>query len=203
MGTSSNNEVNEHTLRGIIAIYWRAYGGWRDVVRSPFLWLSIALTLLTFRLWLHGEWWAYPLSVMPSLLGFTLGGFAIFLGFGDERFKALIAGEEKDESGVSNGPSPYMTVCAAFLHFVLVQVAALLAALVAAATSFSGTGVLAPVTAALQPLRWFGDMVGYWVFVYGLCLAAAAAIAVFRVAYWFDHYRTIAGGNEAPPPERQ
>jgi hypothetical protein len=191
MGNSSSREVNEHTLRGIIAIYWRAYGGWRDVVSSPFLWLSAGLTLLTYRLWLHGEWWTYPLSVMPSLLGFTLGGFAIFLGFGDERFKAIIAGEEQDATGASNGPSPYMKVCSAFLHFVLVQVVALLVALVGAATNFSGTGILTCVTNTLRPIRWVGDMVGYWIFVYGLCLAAAAAIAVFRVAYWFDHYRTL------------
>ena len=172
-----------HGLRAILSVYWLAYGGWRAVFASPFFGLSVVLLLLTARYWYADTWWEQTLSVMPNLLGFTLGGFAVFLGFGDEKFKSLIAGEDGGTPGES---SPYMEVCSAFLHFVLIQVLSLIAAVIAKATNFYPGDCLA----WLVEVRWIGYLLGYWFFLYGSCLAAAAAIAIFRVAFWFDQYQT-------------
>jgi hypothetical protein len=106
---------------------------------------------------------------MPNLLGFTLGGFAVFLGFDDEKFKTLIAGEDNEAPGVS---SPYK------------------------ATNFDGEGPLSSVGELLAQFRWVGDMVGYSLFLYGICLAGAAAVAIFRVAFWFDRYQTANRGDD-------
>lgn len=181
------DKQNEHGLRAILAVYWHAYGGWRAVFSSPFFWFSALLLPLTHRYWYFDLWWEQTLSVMPNLLGFTLGGFAVFLGFGDEKFKSLIAGSD---DGAPNQPSPYIEVCSAFLHFVLIQVVALVAAIIGRATNFDLAGNLEVIGAVVEPVRWIFDMLGYWLFLYGICLAAAAAIAIFRVAFWFDRYQT-------------
>ncbi len=181
------DKKNDHGLKAILATYWRAYGGWKAVFRSPYFWLSIALLAVTWHYWASQPWWEQVLSVIPNLLGFTLGGFAVFLGFGDEKFKSLIAGEDSDLPGET---SPYMEMCSAFLHFVIVQCLALIVGIVAKATAFEMTGCLKPVTQWIENYRWIADMFGYWVFLYGICLALAAAIGIFRVAFWFDSYQT-------------
>jgi phage FluMu protein Com len=71
--------------------YWIAYGGWQAMKRSPYLHAAIVLLVLTTPFWVCRAWWEQVISVIPSLLGFTLGGFAMFLGFGNKKFLALLA----------------------------------------------------------------------------------------------------------------
>ena len=133
------------------------------------------------------------MSVLPNLLGFTLGGFAVFLGFGDEKFKGIIAG--RDEA-CPDEHSPYIEVCSAFLHFVLVQVLALIAAIIAKSLAFDPIFLPQSVIGCIQATRWVGDLLGYWLFLYGVSLAAAAAVAIFRVALWFDRFQTDTRGRD-------
>lgn len=182
-------DQDENSLRETLKQYWRMYGGTRGIVRSPYFWVSVVLLVLTSHFWLTGQWWEQVISVMPNVLGFTLGGFAIFLGFGDENFKQIISG--LDENDVEPGPSPYMEVSATFLHFVLVQLGAILTAIVVKATSFTPSGWLASIATYIAPARFIADLVGYWLFLYGLCITAAAAIAIFRVSHWYDIFQTM------------
>lgn len=171
----------------ILRRYWSAYGGWSALASSPYVHISIVLCALTAGFWSVKDWWTHALQVLPNLLGFTLGGFAVFLGFGDEKFRSLIAGSDPARGARY---SPYLSVSATFLHFVLLQVVALL---------------WAAITGALHEFRWdflwslgawvwWVDLlfraVGYWLFIYSLMSAAAAALAVFRFASMFDSFRT-------------
>jgi hypothetical protein len=103
---------------------WRITGGWRSTFRSGDFWITLGVTVLCFNFWRNDIWWDQVISVLPNLLGFTLGGFAIFLGFGSESFKTMLSDEDELKS-------PYVSVSAAFLMFVAFQVLALLYALVA------------------------------------------------------------------------
>lgn len=172
-------------LIDVLRRYWRIYGGLPAMLRSPFVHLSIVLTALTAQTWLYERWWLTVIAILPNLLGFTLGGFAVFLGFGDDRFRQMIAGSHPDEPEPF---SPYLGVSATFLHFVLVQILALLWALTASSLYFDlPDGKLALVGSVLGHC---GGAVGYWLFLYGLFSGAAAAIAIFRVAGWYDAYRS-------------
>lgn len=186
--TSSNGKA-ETPLR---EIYWRAYGGWRAFVRSRLVWLATALLLVTFNYWLHCEWWAQVISVFPNLLGFTLGGFAVFVSVGDEKFKSIISGVEvSDRSGL---PSPYLEICASFLHFALVQAVALLYAVVVNAINLEIASDVPSIMVLLDTvkmLRPVGYAVGYWLFLYGLCLTFAAGFGVFNISYLYDEYQSI------------
>lgn len=168
-----------------LRFYWGIYGGWPGFVRSPYLHLSLILLVLTTRSWLYGEWWTDVLTVGPSLLGFTLAGFAVFLGFGDTNFLGVISGNRTDQKSAQ---SPYMALSASFLHFVLLQILSLIFALAARSLHFD-----LPCPELQQYMVWlggFGDLIGYWFFLYSLTTALAAGVAIFRLSKWYDDYQT-------------
>jgi hypothetical protein len=173
--------------------YWAAYGGLPVLLRSPYLHLSLLVTLLCWNQWTNANWWESPLSALPNVLGFSLGGYAILIGFGDEKFKSIISGSRKEWSH-----SPFIGVSAAFMHFIIVQLLALILALVAKALYFpldSSSLFFRVLPQAVwfrlidltQPIFW---MLGYLMFVYSLFVALAAALNVFRLSNWFDDYAT-------------
>lgn len=172
-------------LRKVFLRYWSIYGGLPAVLRSPYFHLSLLLLIVTTSIWRDTSWWDQVIDVLPSLLGFTLGGFAIFLGFGDEKFKSVIAGTDPSEA---EDYSPYMSVSATFLHFVVVQILGLLFAIAAKALHFEST--LMGVVPFAYWIGLFGDLIGYWIFLYGICLALAAGVGIFRVAGWYDEHQT-------------
>lgn len=178
----------------ILRRYWHEYGGWRALIYSPYFHVAVLLTFLLAHYWQNEPWWDVALSVLPNIIGFALGGYAIWLGFGDEEFRHRIS-----ERPADGGASPYMQVSAAFAHFVIVQLLALIGALIAKANSFDLTNcqwlgqVLVannlPLTFIEERIApWFWGL-GFMLFVYGLMTAIAATLAVFRVAYWFEHDR--------------
>ena len=116
---------------GILSRYWRAYGGITALFKSPYLWLSVVITIFLFPHWSKPEWWDDVLSIMPNLLGFSLGGYAMWIAIGDDDFRKLISGEDEDGK-----PSPYMEVNAAFVHFVVLQMLSMIFALFAKAYFF-------------------------------------------------------------------
>lgn len=172
----------------LVRQYWATYGGWKDFIVSPYLHVSLFLVLVTYGAWTEKAWWDQVLTVVPSLLGFSLGALAIFLGFGSERFRDVISGKRP---GAADTVSPYMSATAAFTHFIVVQVAAVTLAVVCAALF----NMPAPAKNSLLYIaNEFGRLVlwgtGYWLFLYALCLAAASVFAVFRIASWYDAHRT-------------
>ncbi len=183
--------------------YWREYGGLAAVLLSPYFHVAVVLTLLMSRYWQNEAWWDVALGVLPNIIGFAVGGYAIWMGFGDESFRRRISQRSSED-----GTSPYLTVSAAFAHFVVVQLLALLGALMAKAAHFELTtshwlGHL--VVAAGFPLDWVRECLAPWfwglgflVFVYGLMTAFAATFAIFRVADWFVRDRNT---RPHPPAE--
>jgi hypothetical protein len=148
-------------------------------------------------------WWDQVISVLPNLLGFTLGGFAIFLGFGSESFKTMLA--DRDEL-----KSPYISVSASFLVFVAFQVAALLYAFTAKALHFdlsltaSKMGVELPHIIKFAE-KWllkcdpFASAMGYFLFIYSILFSLRASVRIFRLSRWYHHLIVL----EAEEAERQ
>lgn len=165
----------------ILSSYWRAYGGWRALWRSPYWHAAILMTVLSFPMWRTGSaWWDLVIGVMPNLLGFTLGGFAIFIGFGNEKFRTILI--EETEKDVREGRvSIYEELCATFVHFIVVQILALAFALLQKAWSME---VIANATwqGMLPTLNLVGGFAGYLLFLYAVCLTLAACMHVFRFA---------------------
>ncbi|WP_306687258.1 MULTISPECIES: hypothetical protein [unclassified Vibrio] len=162
--------------------YWLAYGGWSALLSSRYFWMAICLTFLMYNSWypIESKWYQQVISVIPSVLGFTLGGFAMWVAIGDERFKSLIAGTDEDDE-----ISPYMEVNATFTHFVLLQLLSLLLAILASSYSDVVITNLYMVIGAR-----FYAFFAYFLFIYALLTAIAAVFAILKVAKWYDDFQT-------------
>lgn len=169
--------------------YWRAYGGAKALLTSGYFYTAWVLDAITYPAWIHGGWWGQVFSIMPNVLGFSLGGYAIWMAIGDERFRELMAGE-----ATIGETSPFMAVNAAFVHFILMQIIALVYALVVSSHPFSPNGHLVNFlkTSGIpeEPTRLIVYGFGYWVFLYALMTAVAATFAILRVSSWYDRIQT-------------
>jgi hypothetical protein len=173
----------------LLLMAWRITGGWSAAWRSGDFRVSIIVTLLCFKFWSDDLWWDQVISVLPNLLGFTLGGFAIFLGFGSESFKTMLSDDDEMRS-------PYISVSASFLVFVLFQVMALLYAFVAKATHFNLAAAALKAKMDLPPVvihvdNWlitlepYASGLGYFLFVYSLIFTLRASMRIFRLSRWY------------------
>jgi hypothetical protein len=176
----------------IFSRYWKAYGGIGSLLRSFYLHMAIILLILTTYTWFSPicnagactAWWDQSLSILPNLLGFTLGGFAIFVGFGDEKFRALLAQPEQNDSI----PTIYVELCATFVHFIVVQILALTIAVVAKSWWFY-TPFIDPIRVYLPALNAVAGAFGYGFFLYALMSVLAATMHVFRIASMYSKHQ--------------
>jgi hypothetical protein len=165
----------------LLGLAWRIIGGWTEMRRSWHFWVAVFIWAVSSPGWTTPEWWKDVISVLPNLLGFTLGGFAIFLGFGSDAFKEMISSEDEERA-------EYLSVSAAFLSFVGVQVAALLWALACSATWQPMPSWLLPAAPVFAYGKYLFWGAGYFLFVYGVVLTAVVALRVFRLSRWYNSF---------------
>jgi hypothetical protein len=181
----------------ILGRYWRAYGGIRALVRSFYLFLTLLLLAATWHIWFKPQegrlWWDLSIAILPNLLGFTLGGFAIFIGFGDARFREALAKKDPDQ----NKETIYVRLCATFVHFILVQVAALIYAVVAKSLWFYSP-LMDSVRYWLDFANLLSGALGFGLFLYSLTLVLAATMHVFRIASMYQVQRNARPRGRRP-----
>jgi hypothetical protein len=182
--------------RNTWGLYWELYGGLSAIFTSIYLWGALIFTILCAPLWLKntplclydtplwiqvGEriaWFNLCNSVLPSILGFTLGGYAILLAFGGNDFMKVIAGQSEKEGGKR---SPFMKINATFLHFIIIQVIALIFSIFCLAWNIR-TGIVA--------------FIGFFLFSYAITIALAAAFSILRLTDWYDQFMTVTNNNK-------
>ena len=169
--------------------YWAAYGGFKALFASNYFYAAIVITALMFPAWVDKPWHDLVLAIMPNLLGFSLGGYALLIAIGDENFRSLISGVDEDEDGEH---SPYMEVNSTFVHFILMQLISLVYALFSSAYYFTldPNGKMGQLIAnynfPLDEVVLVGRFCGFTLFIYALLTALAATLAIFRVSSWYD-----------------
>lgn len=179
----------------LVKSVWYHYGGFRALFRSAYFWISLLILVLTARIWAAPGWWQDPISILPNLLGFTLGGYAILIAFGGADFQSFIVSLSDDEED-ERSRNAFMDLSATFCIFVGLQVSALLLAVVfkaqpatlitdALQIERSATSCLQQVLSVAQLVAWGFS---YWIFIYALTSGGAAVLAVFRVSRWFSRW---------------
>lgn len=152
-------------------LYWRAYGKQNALFRSFYFWASIFISAIIDLINLFSEhpwqWQTDVISVIPTIFGFSLGGFAILVGFGNDEFRRIICYKEDNEQN-----SLYVKVNASFFHFIFVQFLCLFYTIIVKAT---GCGNF-----------WILYCLGTFLFVYSLFTIVMIAFAVLKLASWFD-----------------
>lgn len=184
----------------IYRTYWSAYGGLDALVRSLYLLAAVILLVFTYPTWgrpfflsqpLDPAWWDQSISVLPNLLGFTLGGFAIFIGFGDEKFRAALAAPPDENCEAEKDlASVYVSLCATFVHFILVQMLALIIAVLAKTWWFYAPW-MEPLRLQLPYLNAVGGAVGYGLYLYALMTVLAATMHVFRISTMYATFQKV------------
>jgi hypothetical protein len=143
--------------------YWKLYGGTTALLRSAYLYAAIAITVMLYPIWSQVErglytWPQITIDIVPSLLGFSMGGMAIMLAFSGANAFSIIAedGEPK---------SLFIKVITSFFHFILVQTISI---------------VLALLTVAYN--SFFLSLLGFLSLSYSLMVAIATAGQLLQVA---------------------
>lgn len=171
----------------ILSSYFSYYGGIKAIVKSPYFHISVFLLIPTIGIWSVPGWWDLPIGILPNLISFTLAGYALFMGFGDEKFRQLMA------SG-KDGESPMLSISAAFTHFIIIQVLSVILAIMAKArpvrsllgiigTNFLDTEALSMMRTVIGTGFW---MLSFLMFIYSICCIVATTLSVFRVTRWFN-----------------
>lgn len=176
----------------IFGKYWCAYGGFSALIKSPYLHLALILLIITFKTWSNANWWDISISVLPNLLGFTLGGFAVFLAFGDDKFREMLIDnsddDEDDEDSSTSGSSLYVELCSTFVHFIVVQIAAFFAALISKSLNFKY-----PWNECIRPFIEYMTLffwgLGFLIFLYSMTSILAATMHLFRTATWYEMHQ--------------
>jgi hypothetical protein len=177
-------------VASILGSYLTYYGGFRAIASSPYLHLALVLLVPTVGIWTFPGWWDLPITILPNLISFTLAGYALFMGFGDEKFRKLMAGEK-------DGVAPMLVISATFTHFIIIQVIAVTLAILAKARPISSllkllevtsldTGAAHVVRSTLGTGFW---MISFSVFLYSICSIVATTLSVFRVTRWFNQHQ--------------
>lgn len=167
--------------------YFRAYGGWSAIFRSPLFLVAVGVAALSYGSWLSSDRWAgTSQSLIPNLLGFSLGTYAILFSLMTGRLKRTLKAVKNDK-----GVSFLDEINATFFHFILVQVFTLIWAFL-----YQGTA-LYDLAHAIQPFwpcvatifavaKALGGGIGFVLLVYSITLIVGAALAVYRLALIVD-----------------
>lgn len=156
-------------------VYWRAYGGFLELFYSPYFVFSWFSAILLHPLWylkqneanakaVDPEWIGIAFSVLPSIVGFSLGSIAILVSVSNGRMlkEIQLGGDE----------SLLMKIAAAFFHFLMLQLLCLVFAIIVKA----------------YPVG-FLSYIGMFLLLYALCSGVATAsilIFVARLRNWID-----------------
>nr|WP_210300352.1 hypothetical protein [Mycoplana azooxidifex] len=162
--------------------YFHAYGGWADTVSSPLFLLSIIITAISYSHWISPDWLPLSQSLVPSLLGFSLGTYALLFSLMTGRLKRALK-LVKNSRNIS-----YLDeINATFFHFIMVQVICLVWGVL-----YSGRWLvdLMEITspyfeypeAAFFYLAATGSFIGHFFLVYSILLVIASAQIVYRLA---------------------
>ncbi|MCI2285295.1 hypothetical protein L3081_20310 [Colwellia sp. MSW7] len=114
------------------------------------------------------------------------------MALGDDKFRASISGKTKD-----GGESPFIVVNATFVHFIVLQILALIAALIGKSQPIYNSPLciqrflldLAPWLYEVSlVISVASSFIGYFLFIYAIFSALAATMAIFRIAGWLEVY---------------
>lgn len=173
------------TFARILKRYLADYGGWTGLALSPFLHLGVLVSALSYNIWSDPKWSDTVTSIIPNLLGFSLGTYALLFSLMSNRMKQALKALT-NKAGI-----PYLhEINATFFHFIFVQTFALIWAVLMRSTVLWDVAVKSKASNDVVSFIEFGNkiagFIGYTLLTYSLVLVIAASIAVYRLARIVD-----------------
>ncbi|MEB6479771.1 hypothetical protein [Acinetobacter vivianii] len=171
----------------LIEQYWKPYGGWKALLSSPFMWVALVVSIINYSFSQNENWIDTPLSVLPNLLGFTLGGYSIWLALGNTSLNEILAEKEDDDI-----PSEFMMVNASFVHFILLQIICLFFLIFLKTTKiqdtliFSFLGCSSTFITSVLYLASFFNWLTFFLFLYSILSMLGALFSLLNIASVLD-----------------
>lgn len=104
--------------------YWALYGGTETFVKSPYAQISFVIGVIISLGPAEGfSPSGLAISIVPNLLGFTVGALAIILAFSSSEIFTHLT-----QNGIEK--SLFMKTVANFIHFILIQVITILISII-------------------------------------------------------------------------
>lgn len=156
-----------------------AYGGFSAFALSPYVHLSFLISIVFSFFGESIEIDTLTLQIIPSILGFSIGAYAIMFSAIGERILEIISRRDSDELH-----SPLSELSAAFGYYVLVQATAVILAAISMMFNFFEILVILIPGASDYQLTWIFlmEFLKSFVFIYSLLLSIALALEIFRVS---------------------
>ena len=173
------------TFFRIIRRYFADYGGWRGLMLSPFLHGGILVSAVSYPMWMSAKWPDSVTNIIPSLLGFSLGTYALLFSLMSNRMKQALK-HLKNKAGI-----PYLDeINATFFHFILIQTICLSWAVLMRSSAVYDIATYICAPKAMLQLISIGNgvagFIGYTLLAYSLLLVIASSVAVYRLARIVD-----------------
>lgn len=169
-----------------LRLVYSSYGGTGTLIRSGYLWASAFATIAMFPKVISFDWPVITIGIMPTLIGFTIAAFAIYFSVIDEKMRNALKAPA-DELG---GRSPLMVVYSGIVHAVIVQITALIYALVAnagpidsAREALKNVTCFSEISESLIWLGYFCSGLGLLISNYGVILILASALSMFNLLH--------------------
>lgn len=174
------------TFFRFLKTYFSDYGGISAVIGSPLFLLSAMISLISYNMWLNREWTDLSMSVIPNLLGFSLGTYALLFSLISPRIRLALKSLRN-----KNNVRYLDEMNATFLHFIMMQVICFIWAFLYKQSLFVDISKyvahIAPSKINIFPaLSIAGSAIGVCLLLYSILLVIAASITVYRIAKIVD-----------------
>jgi hypothetical protein len=148
--------------------YWINYGGFEEIYKSAYFKISIILSIILSIFGNTSCWFDLPLSILPNILGFSIGAYAILLALGNSNFWKILSQKENN-----NPKTPFMEINASFVHFIFIQILAIIFALIAKFLIFKSIIFV---------------FLGLFLMIYAILSALASTLVILKLAQWYQDY---------------
>ncbi len=153
---------------------YKSYGGFKAFVLSPYLWLSLFFTGIFFAgINQNEDWFSLPIKTIPPLTGFTFASFSLLFAIIDEDNRLILSQPDTD----FGGRKPILIVVSKIVHSVMMQLCALVAALLLHTKPI----VLNVSQETIDMINSVATGFALFLFIYGLLLVVSVALTLFQL----------------------
>lgn len=160
---------------GDFSSYIEFYGPMKDLFYSPYFHISVLISLIVIVFAEEtNKWTEYALGALPSILGFSIGGYALIATFGDQNFRKFLAETTHDNKSI------LLIINGTFIHFILAQTTAILIAFFVKSTNILNNVV-----------NFFAVIP----FVYSITMCIAIAFSIMTISKWYKDFLSTVDKN--------
>lgn len=151
---------------------YRSYGGLSALVSSPYSWLSLIAAVAQWPTVPNSKWVETAFDVLPSLAGFSIAAFAILFSILDQSAREAL----RSPAPELGGRSPLLVLASGISHTLIVQITALIYALIYRAKPLPNIGTDISTLANL-----IFSSIGVFALSYAIILVLASVLSIFRM----------------------